>query len=121
MVRGAGGREGEETERARSRTRARNLCSHYATTEIHYERRALSLADSEIDLPSKNDFDGQRWCKAHRRHVTQKDQVVSRSHLGGHNMIRTVRDREINRRCAVDFCFRKKKKKYTNVPRQYVR
>lgn len=32
----------EGRERTSSRTRARNLCSHYATTEIHYERHELS-------------------------------------------------------------------------------
>lgn len=40
-----------------SRTRARNLCSHYATTEIHYERHALSRFG---DRSAKDDLDEER-------------------------------------------------------------
>lgn len=36
-MRGGGGGEKEQ-----ALVRERNLCSHYATTEIHYERHALS-------------------------------------------------------------------------------
>lgn len=41
--------KGREKESG-SRTRAHNLCSHYATTEIHYGRHALSRGFGDLDL-----------------------------------------------------------------------
>lgn len=55
-IEGGGGgrwRTGEGAGREKEsgpRTRARNLCSHYATIEIHYERHALSRGFGDLDL-----------------------------------------------------------------------